>query len=207
MKNTALFLALAILMVGCSSGTTVSDLPSNVTSRFVGTFVNTPNTQNGTVTLDLSETNGVVTGNIIFESAGANCLKNSTVSGTNTGFNMNLEAAQVSRVYTQEITEREPDVVEFDELGVEIGRTAGALVSQRTVLSSTGTVGTTITTLSNGNVVTRVTSVSDVTGTLTMQLAVANAGNTLNGTYVVNAGTSTSTCSNATGSGTMNLNR
>ena len=207
MKNNALLIAFAILMVGCSSGTTVSDLPQNVTSRFVGTFVNTPNTQTGTVTLDLSETAGVVNGNVIFQSAGANCLRNATVSGSNTGFNMNLTAEQISRLYTIEITEREPDIPTFDDMGVQTGTTAGPIVSQRTVMSSTGTVGTTISTLSNNNVVTRVTSVQDVSATLTMQFAVGNSGSSLNGTYVVTGDTADSTCSNSTGSGTMTLNR
>jgi len=204
-------ITLAILTIGCSSGTTVSDLPSNVTSRFVGTFVNTPNTQNGTVTLDLAETDGSVSGNVIFESSGSNCLKNATVSGNNTGFNMNLTAEQVSRQYTIVITLREPDVVTDTTTGeppvTTTTTTPGAIISTRTIKSSGGSVGETNRTLSNGNVENRVTTVADVTGTLSMQFAVTNSGNSLSGTYVITGTTADLTCSNSTGSGTMTLNR
>lgn len=190
-------------MVGCSSGTTVSDLPSNVTSRFVGTFVNTPNTQNGTVTLDLSEINGSVSGNAIFESSGGNCLKNATVSGTNTGFNMALEAAQSTSEFTITTTTDRPGLAtgEVDVDGNPVLGPRRITVTVRT--SSTGTPGTTTTTSSDGTITTVVTSESALGGTLRMQFAVSNNGNTLGGTYLVEG----DTCSNSTGSGTMTLNR
>lgn len=183
-----------MLAAGCSSGTTVADLPSNVTNSFRGTFQNTPGTQNGTVIIDIQDVNGVVSGNIIFESTGDNCLRNNSVSGNSTGFNLNLTADQTGREFTSVITEREAP----DEDGGE-----GALVSQIEVRSSSGTVGTFITTLGNGNVVTRVTTVADVSGNLNMQFTISNSGNTLAGTYTTDG----TVCSNGTGSGRMTLNR
>jgi hypothetical protein len=80
----------------------------------------------------------------------------------------------------------------------------GALVSSTTFLIRNGRQGTTVTTLSNGNVVTRVTSAPEETsGSLTMQLTVGTGGATLNGTYT----TTGNVCSNQTGSGTMSLSR
>jgi hypothetical protein len=194
MKNLFLVLTFAMLAAGCSSGTTVADLPSNVTNSFRGTFQNTPGTQRGTVIIDIQDVNGVVSGNIIFTSEGDNCLRNSAVNGSSTGFNLNLVADQTGREFTSIITEREAP----DENGGE-----GPLVSSIEVRSSSGTVGTFVTTLGNGNVVTRVTTVADVTGNLNMQFTIANSGSTISGTYTTDG----SVCSNGTGAGSMNLSR
>lgn len=95
MKNIFLALAVALLTSACSSGTTVADLPANVTGRYLGTFQNTPDTQSGTIALTIAEADGgVVTGNIIFESDGDNCLGNNVVTGTSTGFQLALTSPQ-----------------------------------------------------------------------------------------------------------------
>jgi len=83
MKNLALTLAMTVLLAACSSGSTVAPLPSTVNSQFAGEFRNQNGTQEGTVRLDIVEDDGGgVTGNIIFDAIGENCLGNSTVTGT-----------------------------------------------------------------------------------------------------------------------------
>lgn len=202
MKNILFVLSIAMLAAGCSSGTTVADLPSNVTSRFVGTFNNTPGSQNGTVIIDVQDVNGVVSGNIIFESDGDNCLRNATVDGQSTGFNLNLTADQSGREFTTTITEREPSTETTDEDGNPV-TLPGEVISIIEVKSSSGTVGTFNSTLANGNEVERVTTVADVAGNLNMQFTITEAGNSINGTYT----TTGSVCSNGTGSGRMSLSR
>ncbi len=195
MKNLLFVLSIAMLAAGCSSGTTVADLPSNVTNSFRGTFSNTPGSQSGTVIIDIQDVDGTVTGNIIFESDDDNCLRNSSVSGTSTGFNLNLTADQEGQRSQVTITEREPN----DENGNE-----GALVSELVFLTTTTNQGTFVTTLGNGNIITRVVAApEDTSGTLNMQLTITNSGNTISGTYT----TTGNVCSNSTGSGTMRLNR
>jgi len=195
MKKVLFVLSIAMLAAGCSSGTTVADLPSNVTSRFSGTFQNTPNTQSGGVTIDIQDVDGVVSGNIIFNAGGDNCLRNSTVTGNSSGFNLTLTAEQAGQRSQVTLTEREPNTPEGAE---------GALVSETVFFVVGGAQGTSITTLSNGNILTRVTDAPmETMGTLNMQFTIANGGNDLNGTYT----TTGDICSNQTGSGTMNLSR
>ena len=187
MKKILLVLSIALLAAGCSSGTTVSDVPSNVTSRYTGTFNNTPGSQSGTVIIDIQDVNGVVSGNIIFQSSGDNCLRNSTVSGTSTGFNLALSADQTGQRNSVTIEEREPG-----ENGAQ-----GALVSSVTFLIASGVEGTVVTELGNGNIQTRITSApQETSGTLDMQFTVGGGGSTLSGTYT----TTGNVCSNQTGS-------
>ena len=198
MKNITLALVFTLLLAACSSGTTVSDLPQNATSRFTGSFNTTIAGESGTVTIDLVEdAAGALTGNIIFTPNGNSCLRNASVSGTTSGFNIALEAAQSSTLFTTITTIREASTTDSD------GNTVtGVLISTSTTTSSSGSVGTTVSTASNGETTTRVTSSSDVNGTLRMQFAISNNGTNLNGTYVVEG----QTCSDSTDSGTMNLN-
>lgn len=197
MKNLVLATAFAVLVSACSSGTTVSDVPSNVTSRFVGTFQNTPGTQSGNVTLDILENDsGAVSGNIIFTSSGANCLSTSTVSGTTSGFTVSLSSPQSGDRFQITTT-----VVETDNTTM-----TSTTVSVTTVNSSSGTEGTTVSESTSGNITTtttRVTTRVAVMGTLNIQFTSSNGGSTLSGTYTVSG----DTCSNQTGSGTMTVSR
>jgi len=148
-----------LLMTACSSGTTVADTPSNVTGRFQGTFENTPGSESGTIIINIAEDDtGNITGTVIFESSGPNCLRNSTVEGSRSAFSVTLVAPQ-SVVVTTTTT---------DEMGME-------------------------TTTTN-------TETSEINYTLTA----SNNSTSLAGTYVVTGG---ETCSNSTGSGTVNLSR
>ena len=204
MKNLFLAFLSVLTISACSSGATVTEAPANVTSRFQGTFQNTPNTQSGTVVIDIIEdTGGGISGNIIFESNGSNCLRNAQISGNSSGFNMNLSAPQAALLFTTLVTVTEADTEETDPLTMIVTVTPGAVISTRTVLSNAGVVGTSTRTLSNGDIETRATTQSNVTGELSITFAISNAGSTLGGTYVVTG----ESCSNSTGSGSMNLSR
>jgi uncharacterized protein YceK len=189
MKNILLALGVALLVSACSSGSTATELPQNVTSQFKGTYQNTPGTQNGTLTLDIVENAaGVVTGNLIFVAGTpSNCLTNAPVNGTSSGFNLSLSADQSGEVFTTTITTTS---------------TSGS-TSTTTTTSRTGRVGTESFTNSDGSSRSETTTVEDTTGTLNMQFSITNNGNNLGGTYVVDG----NTCSNQTGSGTMSLTK
>ncbi|MFT7526440.1 MAG: hypothetical protein ACI9LY_001587 [Arenicella sp.] len=189
MKNIVLALIATLLVSACSSGSTATELPQNITSLFTGTYQNTPGTQSGTMTLDIVEdTAGGVTGNLIFVPAGNNnCLTNTPVSGTSNGFNLSLTGDQSGEVFTTTITTTS---------------TSGS-TSTTTTTSRTGQVGTESFTNSDGSARSEVTSVVNTSGTLNMQFSISNDGNNLGGTYIVDG----DTCSNQTGSGTMTLTK
>jgi hypothetical protein len=190
MKNIVLALVAALLVSACSSGSTATELPQNVTSLFRGSYQNTPGTQNGTITLDIVEdASGVVTGNIIFvAAANNNCLTTAPIaSGNSNGFNLTLTADQSGEIFTTTITTTS---------------TSGS-TSTTTRTSRTGQVGTESFTNSDGSSGSETTTVVNSSGTLNMQFTISNGGNNLGGTYVVNG----NTCSNQTGSGTMTLTK
>ena len=189
MKNIVLALIAVLLVSACSSGSTATELPQNVTSLFRGTYQNTPGTQTGTITLDIVENvAGAVTGNIIFVATGNNnCLTNAPVTGTSSGFNLSLTGDQSGEIFTTTITTT----------------SAGGSTSTTTRTSREGRVGTESFTNSDGSSRSETTTVEDTSGTLNMQFSISNNGNNLGGTYIVDG----DTCSNATGSGTMTLTR
>jgi len=99
MKNVQhlLILAFAASLVACSSGTTTSPTPSNYTGVFSGSFTNTPDTQSGSMTLNIAENidGTAVNGNMIFDSERENCLVNATISeSTINGFSITIIADQ-----------------------------------------------------------------------------------------------------------------
>ncbi|MEM7361260.1 MAG: hypothetical protein AAF431_19405, partial [Pseudomonadota bacterium] len=169
-------------------GSTQTELPANVTSRFQGTYENTTGSQMGTVTIDIVETpDGSVTGNIIFQSSGSNCLRNAPVTGTSTGFNLSLTADQAGLLFTTTVTVT----------------TASGFSSETVTISTTGRVGSTSVTNSDGSTTSTVVTSEQTTGTLNMTFTITNNGANLGGTYVVSG----NTCSNQSGSGDMTLIR
>ena len=187
MKNITLTLIFTLLLAACSSGTTVSDLPQNVTSRFQGTFQTTVAGESGSVTIDLIEdAGGGITGNIIFTPNGSSCLRTSTVAGSSTGFNIVLGADQAYELFTITTTVT----------------SSGGSVDTTVTTSLSGTLGTVTSTDSNGAVTTVVTTSEELAGILNMQFVIGNNGTNINGTYTVSG----NTCTNSTNSGTMNLN-
>lgn len=178
-----------LLVSACSSGSTATELPANVTSRFQGTYENTTGSQMGTVTIDIVETaDGTVSGNIIFESEGSNCLRNAPVTGNSTGFNLSLTADQSGFLFTTTVTNTNPNT---------------GFSSTTTTISTTGRVGSSMVTNTDGTTTSTVTTSEDTTGTLNMTFTITNSGANLGGTYVVNG----NTCSNQSGSGNMTLSR
>lgn len=185
MKNIFLILLVASLVTACSSGTTVSPLPANVTQLFQGTFQNNPGTESGTVTLNIQEdASGVISGTITFNASPNPCLRNSTVAGNSNGFNLSFTADQTRDVFTI----------------VTTVSNSNGVVSESTRTSSNGTPGT-VTTTTGGQTTAVVTTVASAAGVLNATIAISNNGSTLSGTYFVDG----EACSNQTGSGTMNL--
>ncbi len=93
MKNLALTLFITILLSACSSGSTVAPLDVSLSGVFTGSFENVEGTQDGTVTLNLSQLSDsdAITGNAIFDTGDRNtCLINGLVAGTNNGASASL---------------------------------------------------------------------------------------------------------------------
>jgi hypothetical protein len=90
MKKLALTFVMTLFLVACSSGTTVSDVPNNLTGNYTGTFENQEGSDKGTVSLDLVEdSDGNFSGIIRF--IDSLCLISSPItSGTSVGFNLQL---------------------------------------------------------------------------------------------------------------------
>lgn len=188
--------ALTAILVGCSSGSSEAPVPASVTNRYEGTFQSTNGFESGTIVLNLSETDSTVTGNVIFTSNGASCLRNATVEGTTTGFNFNLDAEQSRQIFTIETTITRT-VVDAD--GSETEETESVTTRE----SSSGTEGTVERDLGGGRRSVTTTTSRTLSGTLNMQFNIGDNGNVLSGTYVSTG----DTCSNGTGSGVMNLTR
>ena len=199
MKNLALTLAMAVLLAACSSGSTVSPLPSTVNSQFSGTFKNQNNTQSGTIRFDVAENeDGSIVGNmIVTNDTDVRCIANGTLEGNSNGFNIRLFTTQTRsrfRIETRRdtITGTNPD-------------TGEPIIEQIISIEfrDSGREGTRTSVDSRGLITTVITSREDVSGVISIQLAISNNGNTLSGTYVADA----SLCSNSTGTGDMTLNR
>jgi len=94
---TALLISvIATVLIGCSSGSSSSPEPQNVTGRYEGSFQNTDNTQNGTAVFNLVQGQNAttITGSALFSVDGRNniCLISGAIeNGTITGFNVMLE--------------------------------------------------------------------------------------------------------------------
>lgn len=198
MKNLALTLAMAVLLAACSSGSTVSPLPSTVNSQFSGTFKNQNNTQNGEIRFDIAEDEGgnIIGNMIVTNNTNVRCIANGTLSGFSNGFNISLITLQ-TRSRFRVLTERE-QIVGTDENGNPIKETTTSEVYR-----DSGTEGVRDSIDSRGLRTTITTTREDVSGNINIQLAISNNGNTLSGTYVADA----SLCSNSTGTGDMTLNR
>ncbi|GGZ98441.1 hypothetical protein GCM10008090_03640 [Arenicella chitinivorans] len=198
MKNLALTLAMAVLLAACSSGSTVSPLPSTVNSQFSGTFKNQNNTQNGEIRFDIAEDEGgnIVGNMIVTNNTNIRCIANGTLAGSSNGFNISLITTQTRSRFLV-ITERE-QIVGTDDNGEPIIETTSSEVYR-----DSGSEGVRDSIDSRGLRTTISTTREDVTGDINIQLAISNNGNTISGTYVADA----SLCSNSTGTGDMTLNR
>ena len=156
MKKILLSFALLVTLASCSSGTTVADTAFNLTGIYFGQFQNQSGSRQETLTLNIAEDDtGTIVGNIIFntdENDPSSCAINSVVSGTTSGFSVQITAEVDTEI-----------IVDADGAETEA-----------------------------------------VTGEIVYQLTQSNSGQTLTGTYV---STGIEGCSNASGSGTIVLNR
>ena len=104
MKNIALALILTILVAACSSGTTVGDIPNNITGVYRGNIESTNERSRGTVLLNIAEddTNNII-GNAQFELEFDDdvCLLNSRVEGFTSGFTASLTLVGASVTTTE----------------------------------------------------------------------------------------------------------
>lgn len=100
MKNIVLTIALTFLLAACSSGggSTITELPNNLTGVFTGTYESQNGDDTGTITINLAqpqddtELTGVVT--VEPDDPGV-CLSNGAItSGTVSGFSASITAAQ-----------------------------------------------------------------------------------------------------------------
>lgn len=102
MKHFLAALFVLVTITACDTSSTTSggmDLKDEpvVTGNYSGTFSNTSGSQEGDVRLTLVENSGQsVSGNIIFDASGRNCLSNAQISGTVVGLNLSIIAEIVS---------------------------------------------------------------------------------------------------------------
>jgi hypothetical protein len=90
MKKLALTFVMTLFLAACSSGTSVSDVPINVTGNYTGTYKNLEDTDDGTVILNLVEDGGGSFSGIA-QFIDNDCLLNSVIqSGTRVGFNIQI---------------------------------------------------------------------------------------------------------------------
>ena len=205
-------MVLVLLLAACSSGSSEAPVPTIVTSQFSGRYVSNNGIDRGTATIDLFEAaDGLsVIGNLIFQtdpSVGtALCLRNSTVADSvNNGFNLNILGSPVAVLIVDDFFVTETTTVPADDPDTDIDESQNVTIS--TSVSRSGVVGTQQQALSDGTIITSVTTFeedeAEVQGAVNIQLAISNEGNTLSGTYVVDG----DLCSNQTGAGTITLNR
>lgn len=98
MKNLALTMCIALLISACSSGTSVSEIPPNISGLYRGDFESSNEQDEGTMIMNLAQdtTGGTVQGTLQFEFSKTDltCLRNSTITGTINGFALRLESPQ-----------------------------------------------------------------------------------------------------------------
>ena len=95
MKNLALTLCITLLLAACSSGSSVSEIPPNISGLYRGDFESSNERDAGTMILNLAQDEaGVVEGTIQFEFSETDltCLRNGTIMGNVNGFAVRLEA-------------------------------------------------------------------------------------------------------------------
>lgn len=97
MKKLALTFVMTLFLVACSSGTTVSDVPINLTGNYTGTYENLEGTDEGIVLLNLVESNATGEFSGIAQFVDNDCLLNSVIeSGVRIGFNIRLELLEAT---------------------------------------------------------------------------------------------------------------
>jgi len=107
MKNIALTLCITLLLAACSSGSSVSDIPPNISGLYRGDFESSNQSDAGTMIMNLADdNNGAIQGTLQFEFSATDltCLVNSTIEGTINGFAVRLESEQNGGLITFQLT-------------------------------------------------------------------------------------------------------
>jgi len=107
MKNIALTLCITLLLAACSSGSSVSEIPPNISGLYRGDFESSNERDAGTMILNIFEDDaGAVTGTfqLEFRETDLTCFVNSTVTGLVNGFNVSLTADQNGGSITFQLT-------------------------------------------------------------------------------------------------------
>lgn len=105
MKNFALAFALTCLLAACSSGSSVSEIPPNdISGRYTGSFESTNELSDGTLTLNIQDAGGTLTGNLIveFDPDEPSCVVNSAILGDSvrSGFNVTIITTSITFTLT-----------------------------------------------------------------------------------------------------------
>lgn len=107
MKNLALTLCITLLLAACSSGSSVSEIPPNISGLYRGDFESSNERDAGTMIMNLADDDlGGIQGTLQFEFSETDltCLVNSTIEGTINGFAVRLESDQDGGLITFQLT-------------------------------------------------------------------------------------------------------
>lgn len=104
MKKLALTFVMTLFLAACSSGTSVSEEPNNLTGNYSGSFQNQENTDSGTAQINIVENSaGAFTGFAQF--LDSKCLVNGPiVSGNTVGFAVTLNISQDAGALSLQLT-------------------------------------------------------------------------------------------------------
>lgn len=96
MKKLLTILSISFVLAACSSGSSVSETPPNITGTWTGTFSNSAGSDSGTITLNLTQIVDSLTVTGIAIILDSDCLTNGSVSGTVNGFKTTLNVTQAT---------------------------------------------------------------------------------------------------------------
>jgi len=108
MKNIALALCITLLLAACSSGSSVAEIPPNISGLYRGEFESSNERDAGTMIMNLAQdtSDDSIQGTLQFEftETDLTCLINSTIEGTIDGFAVRLESPQGGGMITFQMT-------------------------------------------------------------------------------------------------------
>lgn len=99
MKNITLTLILSFFLAACSSGSTVSDNPINLTGLYTGTYESQNGEDMGEITINLAQPQDAttLTGTVMVQPVTFECLSNGAIStGSVSGFSVSVTANQIN---------------------------------------------------------------------------------------------------------------
>lgn len=90
MKKILTILSISFILAACSSGSSVSETPPNLTGTWTGTFSNSDGTDSGDITLNLNQVVDSLTVTGIALISGSDCIASGSVEGTVNSFSASL---------------------------------------------------------------------------------------------------------------------